>query len=55
MLSETKPVFSPKINARSREIDCDQYATQTMPRTEVMHGYAKRYNEHKNQLRKNYQ
>ena len=46
-------MFSPKINSRSRDIDHGQYR-KNVPRTEEMHGYAQRYNEHKEQLREAY-
>lgn len=50
---ETEPVFSPRINAKSKQLDRSQTrADRSKKRTDTMYEYAQKYNEHKSQLKK---
>ena len=48
------PLFSPKINPRSRDMDQGAFTDRAVPRTEIMYGYAEKYTQHKNELKEAY-
>jgi hypothetical protein len=50
------PFFSPKINPRSRDMDSavGAFTDRAVPRTDIMYGYAEKYNQHKNELAEAY-
>jgi len=48
------PLFSLKINPRSRDMDQGAFTDRTVPRTEIMYGYAEKYTQHKNELKEAY-
>ena len=49
---ETTPIFSPKINNKSKILDKSHTRDdRSGPRTDVMHAYREKYDQHKEQLR----
>ena len=50
---ETTPAFSPRINNKSKQLDKSQTRDdRSHKRTDQMYAYAAKYDEHKDQLRK---
>ena len=50
--AETQPLFSPRINAKSRALDrSETRPDRSKKRTDQMYAYAAKYDQHKTQLR----
>lgn len=51
---EVQPKFKPRINSKSREMDISRKEGST-PRTDLMYSYAQKYDQHKKELKDQYQ